>query len=267
MYNKNYVINNKNTIGKYLLEQNLQNKEIKLYLKNKKITINGKIITNYNYELNVKDILVVNTSKSRFNILFEDKYLLIVDKPNNMLSINTDKSNYSLYTEMSNYVKIKSKNNKVFIVNRLDKETSGIVVFAKDKDTKLAMQNNWEKTIRKYIAVVIGKTDKTGVIKSYLKEDNNHFVKSSRDGKLSITEYKKIKENNIYTWLDINIKTGRKNQIRVHLNDIGCTIRGDRKYGAKKDKRMYLHAYKIVFNHPVTNKSIKIDSVIPSEFK
>ncbi len=264
--NKKYIVKEKSILTDFLVNF-ISKKDVKRLLSNKKIIVNNKVVVKYDYQLNKNDEVIINLSKTELNIVYEDKHLLVVDKPYNLLSVATEGNKKTLYNQVSDYVKIKGKNNKVFIVNRLDKDTSGLVLFAKNQDIKLKLQDDWDNVIRKYIAIVVGKTKQKDVIKSYLVEDGNLFVKSAKTGKLAITEYEKLKENSKYTWLDINIKTGRKNQIRVHLKDIGCEIVGDTKYGGIKDKRMYLHGYKVVFNHPVTNKSLEINSIIPSEFK
>jgi len=210
--------------------------------------------------------------KKKLEILYEDKYLIIINKPSNLLTISTEKEKErTLFHYVYEYLKKKNKNNKVFIVHRLDKDTSGIVVFAKDEATKFYMQDNWDKIKRNYVAVVNGKVEnKSGILKSYLQETKTHFTYSVNDknGKLAITEYEKILENKKYTMLSLNLKTGRKNQIRVQLSDMGNSIVGDKKYGIKKDpiRRMALHANYIEFIHPKTKENIVIDVDIPNSF-
>jgi len=211
-------------------------------------------------------------NKKKLDILYEDKFLIIVNKPANLLTISTEKEKEkTLFHYVYDYLKKKNKNNKVFIVHRLDKDTSGIVVFAKDEKTKFYMQDNWDKIKRNYVAVVNGKIKKDkDVLKSYLNETKTHFTYSVTDknGKLAITEYEKVLENKKYTMLSLNLKTGRKNQIRVQLSDIGNSIVGDKKYGIKKDpiRRMALHANYIEFIHPKTKEKIEIDIDIPNSF-
>jgi len=211
-------------------------------------------------------------NKKKLDILYEDKFIIIVNKPANLLTISTEKEKEkTLFHYVYDYLKKKNKNNKVFIVHRLDKDTSGIVVFAKDEKTKFYMQDNWDKIKRNYVAVVNGKIKKDkDVLKSYLNETKTHFTYSVTDknGKLAITEYEKVLENKKYTMLSLNLKTGRKNQIRVQLSDIGNSIVGDKKYGIKKDpiRRMALHANYIEFIHPKTKEKIEIDIDIPNSF-
>ena len=209
--------------------------------------------------------------KKKLDILYEDKFLIIVNKPHNLLTISTSKEKErTLYHYVYEYLKQKNKNNKVFIVHRLDKDTSGIVMFAKDEKTKFYLQDNWDKFKRRYVAVVYGKTDSSGVLKNYLNETKTHltYIVNDKNGKLAITEYEKVLENKKYTMLSLNLKTGRKNQIRVQLAHMSNPIVGDKKYGIKKDpiRRMALHANYLKFIHPKTKTEIIIDVDIPNEF-
>ena len=207
-------------------------------------------------------------TKKKLKILYEDKYIIIVDKPSNLLTIATTKEKEkTLYHQVYEYLKQKNKNSKIFIVHRLDKDTSGIVIFAKDMQSKIFLQSNWDKFKRNYVAIVEGKTKEHGILKNYLMETKTHltYVVNDKKGKLAITEYEKVLENKKYTMLSINIKTGRKNQIRVQLSTMGNPIVGDKKYGTKQDpiKRMALVANTLEFIHPKTNKKITIDIDIP----
>ena len=199
--------------------------------------------------------------KNRLNIVYEDKHLLIVNKPGNLLTINTSKNEKNLYSEVFDY--LHKKNQKVFIVNRLDKDTRGIVVFAKSEKVKNMLQDSWDKVIRKYIAVVHGNSENEGIIKSYLKETKTLYTYSSdKYGK-----YEKIKSNNKYSLLEITLKTGRKNQIRVHMKDNNTPIVGDKKYGINDEyKTMFLFANRISFYHPITKELIDIELDIPNEY-
>lgn len=206
------------------------------------------------------------------DILYEDKYLIIINKPANLLTISTEKEKErTLYNYVYQHLKQKNKKNKVFIIHRLDKDTSGIVMFAKDENIKFHMQKNWDNVKRNYVAVVNGKVkSEKAVLKSYLKETKTHFTYSVKDknGDLAITEYEKVLESKKYTMLSLNLKTGRKNQIRVQLADMGNSIVGDKKYGIKSDpiRRMALHANYIEFIHPITKEKIVLDIDIPNSF-
>ena len=211
-------------------------------------------------------------SKKKMDILYEDKYLIIINKPAHLLTIATRKEKErTLYHQVYEYLKSKHKSNIVYIIHRLDKDTSGIVVFAKDIKTKVYMQENWDKFKRGYVAVVEGIINKEkGVLKNHLKETSTlyTYVVNDKEGKLAITEYEKILENKKYTLLSLNLRTGRKNQIRVQLSYIGLPIVGDKKYGNKKDpiRRMALHSNYFEFIHPKTNEKQIIDIDIPNSF-
>lgn len=230
-----------------LIDYLKQFKNYKTLLKNGSVLVNNKIITKYDYMLKINDEVTINKyNKSKdIKIIYEDKDIIVIDKPYNLLTISNGKE-ISLYNLVSDYVKKNNKKNKIFIVHRLDKDTSGLIVFAKNIKTKNYLQDNWNKVERRYLALVNGITKESDILKNYLKENQNHFVYVSNNGVLAITEYKKIKEINNNSLLDINIKTGKKNQIRVQLNNIGHPILGDRKYGINNYKRLCLHAYKLV---------------------
>lgn len=208
----------------------------------------------------------------KLDIIYEDKELIVVNKPAKKLTIATNKEELNtLYHEVYEYVHKKNKRNRIFIVHRLDKDTSGVVLFSKNEKLKYLLQDNWnEITKRSYLAIVEGIVKYKGTVKSYLKETKTLLTYSSnkKDGKLAITEYEPISYHNKNTLLKINIKTGRKNQIRVHMKDIGHPIIGDKKYGSKKDlyKRMALHAYELELIHPITKKKMVFTAKIPNCF-
>lgn len=208
--------------------------------------------------------------KDRLKILYEDKHLLIVGKPAGMLTIGTDKEkDNTMYHKVLIY--LNKKNQKVFVVHRLDKDTSGLLIFAKSEKVKNMLQDNWDKVIRKYYALVYGNNiSLSGTIKLKLNETKTlKTYVDDKNGKLAITYYKKIKENGKYTLLDVEILTGRKNQIRVSLNHIGYPIIGDKKYGNAPNplRRLCLHAYLLEFDHPITHEHIKVDLPLPDVYK
>lgn len=210
--------------------------------------------------------------KDKLNILYEDKYIIAISKPHNLLTIGTNKERYNtLYRKVSEYVKKQHKSNKIFIVHRLDKDTSGIIIFAKKEEIKRKLQRNWDKFKRKYIALVEGKITKSDTIKNYLTETKTlktYITNDKKIGKLAITKYTPIKSNKEYSLLEIEIFTGRKNQIRVHMESIKHPIVGDKRYGAKKNpiRRMCLHATYLEFIHPITNKKIIVEDTYPNIF-
>ena len=210
----------------------------------------------------------------KLKIIYEDKELLVINKEPKVLTISTAKEkNRTLYAEASSYVKKQNPKNKIFIVHRLDKDTSGIVVFAKNETLKHQLQNNWDRLakIREYTAVVEGRLTGSGEIKNYLYETKTLEVFSTDDpkkGKLAITKYKSISDTRAYSLININILTGRKNQIRVHLKDINHPIIGDKKYKSKSNPlgRLGLHASRLVLIHPKTKKEMVFISEAPKNF-
>ncbi|WP_411824496.1 RluA family pseudouridine synthase [Leptospira sp. 'Mane'] len=205
-------------------------------------------------------------------IIYEDNDILVVDKPAGLLTIATDsEKTKTAYAALTDYVKkgsIQSKK-RIFIVHRLDRDTSGILIFAKTEDAKLKLQADWDKTKKKYIAVTHGNWDKpSGTITSYLAENKAQVVYSTKDpslGKLSHTSYKVIKETKNYSLIEVDLLTGRKNQIRVHFSDEKHPIVGDKKYGEDEKSyiRMALHSYSIFFPHPFTGKEMFLETDIP----
>ena len=255
-------------------------KRIKQYLTHGSIFVNNNRTTKYNYKLVPGMNIVIDTdSKNKktlpFDILFEDEHIIVVNKPSGLLTIATEKEkDKTLYHIVREYLVSKNKFAKVFIVHRLDKDTSGIVVLAKDEKTKNKLQENWNEyvTVREYVAVVHGhlKNESDRVVQK-LKETKTNLVYPTKDedGKEAITNYKVIKENENYSMVSINIETGRKNQIRVAFQTLRNPIVGDKKYGDPRDKesRLYLHANRLKIYYPELKKDILFETTTPNEFK
>ena len=258
-------------LEKYLTKYSKNN--LKSFLKNKCIYVNDELVTKYNYELKENDRINIITNyinyakDKKIDIIYEDKDLIIVNKPENLLTISTLKEKEkTLYHLVSNYVKKKNRNNKIFIVHRLDKDTSGLVILAKTKRVQEKLQADWDMVTRKYVALVHGHLKKNIILENYIKEGKNNlsFITSSDKGKKAISEVKVLKNINQKTLLEINIKTGRKNQIRLQLAFYGYPIIGDKKYGNKDtEKRMMLHAYYLKFIHPTTKETMEFKISIP----
>lgn len=213
--------------------------------------------------------------KNRIDIVYEDKSIIVVNKPAHLLTISTDnEKEKTLFHKVISYEKQKNKNNKIFIVHRLDRDTSGLIVFAKSEKVKKILQDNWDKMAktRGYIAVVEGKAEKKkDTIKNWIKERSDFTSYTSdkpSDGKLAITKYELLNTSKSYSLLKIEILTGRKNQIRVHMKDMGNPIIGDKKYGARTNplKRLGLHANILELEHPITHQILKFESKIPTQF-
>jgi len=208
-------------------------------------------------------------------ILYEDRDIIVVDKVNGLLTVSSekvkDKTAYYLLTEYVRKGNQKSKR-RVFIVHRLDRDTSGVIVFAKDEKAKRYLQEEWQNFSKKYYALVHGAMpQKEGIITSYLAENSIHRMYSVTDpekGKLAKTGYKVIRESIKYSLLEINLLTGRKNQIRVHLADKGCTVAGDKKYGVKEKgiNRLMLHAASLTITHPFSKEKMTFTTKVPAYF-
>ena len=208
----------------------------------------------------------------KLDIIYEDKELLVINKESGILTIGTEKDKFNtLYHEVREY--IRKKNQKVFIVNRLDKDTSGIVVFAKNERLKEALQLKWNDIAKRYYyAIVEGHVkDKSKTLKDYLFETKTLevFVSKNNNGKLAILNYDLINYYNEFSVLDIEIKTGRRNQIRCQLANINHPIIGDKKYKSKKNpiRRLGLHAYKLVLKNPLNNKTYEFTAKTPKNFQ
>ena len=209
------------------------------------------------------------------SILYEDRDILVVDKANGLLTVSTDKvrekTAYYLLTDYVRKGNQKSKN-RIFIVHRLDRDTSGVIVFAKNENAKRYLQNEWQEFEKKYYAVVQGTLpEKKGIITSYLAENSVHRMYSVNDpekGKLARTGYKVLKESNKYSLLEIDLLTGRKNQIRVHFSEKGYPVAGDKKYGKKEKgiKRLTLHAAFLTILHPHTKEKMTFKAEVPAYF-
>jgi 23S rRNA pseudouridine1911/1915/1917 synthase len=255
---------------------------IKSLLSYKQVLVDGKVVTQFNCPLIPEQKVEISGTrhvdvkmKLNFEIVYEDESLIVINKPAGLLSIATkDEKRDTAYSFLSEYVKNQNRENKIFIVHRLDRETSGLMLFAKNEKVKHMMQESWNDSIieRTYVALVEGQVEKKeGVISSFLYEDKSfimHSVSSSSKGQKAITHFKVIKSDKSWSLLEINLETGRKNQIRVHMQDIGHSVAGDKKYGAKTNpiKRLALHALKLSFIHPVSNEKMDFETAIPKSF-
>lgn len=212
-----------------------------------------------------------------FEILLEDADVLLAVKPSGILSVDRDneRGERTFLKIVNDYVKESSNNkSRAFLVHRLDKEVSGVMIFAKSIEIRERLQEGWQDTEKFYQAIVEGVPPKdAGRIESFLTENKALRVYSTTKeslGKLAITHYRIIKRIDAeHTLVEVRLETGRKNQIRVHLSDIGCPIIGDKKYGAKSNpvKRIALHAFHFAFNHPVTGERVVVESLLPRKLK
>ncbi len=255
---------------------------IKSLLSHKLVLVNQKDISLYNYNLNPGDQVVLLKGKSQagedltgIKILFEDDYLIVIEKAAGLLSISTsEEKERTAYSLLSRHVKNADKPGHVFVLHRLDKETSGVMMFAKNKEVQSTMQNNWREMVleRSYTAIVEGKVlNPENTITSHLIESKAmkiHKTKNTEEGQLAVTHYKVISQLKEFALVNVVLETGRKNQIRVHMQDMGNPIIGDKKYGAKTNPivRLGLHASLLVFRHPISKDVLRFESPIPKSF-
>lgn len=286
---KDYIVKNKTILLDFLLStlKGQSRNNVKNLLTRKHILVNGSVVSQYNYELFNKDIVSICknpstqlkvTSKQRGNnanldIIYEDHDIIAINKPSGLLSIASDNEKVeTAYRMVLDYVRRSNSRNRVFVTHRIDKDTSGVLIFAKSEELKNDLQDNWNDIVSKrgYIALVEGKIEKKeDTIINYLLETSTNIMYASNDkknGKKAITHYKVVKSNNKYSLLDVNIDSGRKNQIRVALSNINHPIVGDEKYGNKNSpiKRLGLHAYELDIK--INGKEYKFIAKTPSCF-
>lgn len=274
---KVYKVKEKNELYDFLRQNivNMSKNNIKSLLKNGNIYVNNKVVTKYNYILNDGDIVSIGnsikTEDINLKILYEDNDIIVIDKPTKLLTIsNKNEKKETLYRKVSDY--LKKQNKKVFVIHRLDYDTSGIIMFAKNQRIQKLYQDSWNDLAeeREYTAVVEGITNNRGHIESYLKQTKTLMVYSSKnkDGYFSVTDYEKVTNNDKYSLLKIYISTGRRNQIRCHMSDIKHPIVGDDRYNSKTNpiNRLCLHASTLKIINPLNNMLMVFESEVPQEF-
>ena len=255
---------------------------VKGLLSRRQVLVDGEVVTRFDaplapgqrVELLPKDS--AGAAELPFPILYEDTGLIAVDKPAGLLSMGNERERRrTAYRAVSDYVKAREPGRRIFIVHRLDRDTSGVLVFAKDEKLKRALQDNWENVVKKrgYLAAVEGTLpQREGMVRSYLHETATHLVYSGprgRQAKEAVTRYRMVAENRGYTLAAVEIDTGRKNQIRVHMQDLGCPLAGDRQYGAQTDPmgRLALHADVLVLTDPRTRRALTLRAPLPITFR
>ena len=214
--------------------------------------------------------------QNRPDILYEDAELIAINKPAGLLSVATDaQRSVTAWRQVTDYLQIRNKRARAYVVHRLDRDTSGVLLFAKNDKLRLALQERWNElvTCRGYLAVVSGAPPKEeDTIRTWLLENRAHIVYSapkSKGGKEAVTRYRVLERRRGFALLDVEIDTGRKNQIRVHMADLGCPVVGDKKYGDGSDplRRLGLHAGRLELTHPVTGRELSFTAPTPREFE
>ena len=258
--------------------------KVKQLLKHRAIAVNNRIVTRADHKLSANDSILLDAKPkpgaeilehTGIGIVYEDDAVIVINKPSGLLTIATEKEKKeTAYYLLNAYFKERnpSRPDRIFIVHRLDRETSGLIVFAKDEAAKRRLQKDWNGAEKKYYAVVEGiPRDPEGRIESYLSETTAFKVYSEPAGeesKHAVTKYRLMRAGKGHALLDVLLETGKKHQIRVHLADIGCPVVGDKKYGAKTNpfRRVALHAYSLSFAHPVSGKRMQFTTPLPKAF-
>lgn len=256
---------------------------IKSILARGQVTVDEYIVTQFNYVLYPGQTVTILKNKVAkrestligLKILYEDEDLIVVQKDAGLLSVASKKERQmTAHQQLMHYVKDKQRMNKIYVVHRLDKDTSGVMMFAKHKDVQQTLQNNWRNMVteRSYMALVEGRVKKdNGTMTSWLRETKTHVVYSSHtpnDGLHAVTHFNREQGNEDYSLLNVRLETGRKNQIRVHMKDLGHPVVGDEKYGSTQNPigRLGLHARTLAFMHPTTKESMHFEVKTPPAF-
>ena len=257
-------------------------KQVRTWLKHQAVLVNGRVVTQFNHPLKPGDVLAIRSGHyaapdtviaAGIKVHFEDATLIVIDKPPDLLTVATEaEQEKTAYFQLTDYLRTASgARERVWIVHRLDRETSGLMVFAKTPEAKSILQTGWDDVEKRYQAVIEGllPNDK-GTFQSWLDETNPFKVFSvprSTGTRQAITHYRVLKRNRGRTLVELTLATGRRHQIRVHLADAGCPVVGDKKYGAKTNpaKRLGLHAFALRFPHPVTHQELRFESSLPAE--
>lgn len=282
---KSFVVNEETTLLPFLFQSmpTLSKTEVKSMLKYKHVAIKGSAVTQFDIPLYPGDTVDINFGRSfyKFNnpqvkVLYEDKWMVVIEKASGLLSVANDNSREkNAFHIMRDYVRHDNPDAELYVCHRLDQYTSGILIFAKDEDLMNEMRANWDFYVkeRKYICVtenIPARTEDT--IESLLTQNEHLRVHSTNDetvGRLAVTHYKVIQTRGRYALVDVEIFTGKKNQIRVHMSEMGCPIAGDIKYGAETNpaRRLMLHNYRLTFVHPVSGEMMRFTLPTPTVFR
>ncbi len=278
-----YVVREQSPLLEWLLANLKQSKsKTKATLQGRGIKVNGKTVTQFDFMLTPG--MKVSVSKSKKNdqlksryvkLIYEDQYLVVIEKNIGILSMAAGHKSLNVKAVLDDYFHKTRKKCHAHVVHRLDRDTSGLLIYAKDMQTEQILEHEWHELVydRRYIAVVSGEMEKDeGTIASWLK-DNKAFITYSspvdNGGKYAVTHFSTLARTTEHSLVEFRLETGRKNQIRVHSSDIGHPVCGDVKYGNGDDPlhRLCLHAYLLCFTHPVTHERMEFESPLPASFR
>lgn len=282
MTEKSYKVEQTTPLLEFLLAvvKGQSRNNIKGILARGQVLVDDEIIRQFDHPLRVGQLVTICPPKPQgaklpFPVLYEDDELLVIDKPAGLLSMaNENEKMNTSYHIVTDYVR-QNGGERIFIVHRLDRDTSGVLLFAKNEEIKRLFQDNWEEVVKKrgYVALVQGKPEQPeGIIRSKLRETRTHLVYTAQEGQFgleAITGYRVMQSGRGFSLLEIDLQTGRKNQIRVHMADSGHPIVGDKQYGAKANPigRLGLHANVLEIAHPKTGKPMRFNAPVPVSFK
>ncbi len=280
-----YVVNagNKAPLLEFLINNVSESRnKLKATLQGRGIKVNGKVVTQFDTQLNVGDKVMVsrrknnNTFKSRYvKIVYEDRWIVVVEKNIGILSMAAGHSTLNVKSVLDDYFQKSHQKCRAHVVHRLDRDTSGLMIYAKDIDTEQILEHNWHQIVydRRYVAVVSGEMENAeGTVANWLKDSKAYVTYSSpvdNGGKYAVTHYRVLNRTTEHSLVEYRLETGRKNQIRVHSADMSHPVCGDVKYGNGDDPlhRLCLHAYMLCFVHPVTGERMEFATPIPTSFK
>lgn len=278
-----YTVNKPSELLDFLLDNVKESRsKIKATLSGRGIKINGKTISQFDYQ--VKPGMKISVSKTKKNnqfrsryvkIVYEDQYLVVIEKNIGILSMAGGHAALNVKTVLDDYFHKMRQKCTAHVVHRLDRDTSGLMIYAKDINTEQILEHNWHQIVydRRYVAVVSGEMEKDeGTVTNWLKDNSAYITYASpvdNGGKYAVTHYHVLKRTTEHTLVEFKLETGRKNQIRVHTADLGHPVCGDIKYGNGDDPlhRLCLHAYILCFTHPITNERMEFETPIPVSFR
>lgn len=269
------IVKKEMTLMDFLL-QTYNRKTTKNLLKYKQVYVNSKQISQHDLLLKTGDIVdIIKKETTTLDIIYEDDEFVVINKPSGLLSMSDgNEKEKTAYHMVSEYVKKQNRHHKIYITHRLDRETSGIIMFCKNRKIRDLLQDRWNELVKErgYLAIVEGNLDaRQGTLRNYLAENKSQYVYvTSKDkGKLAITHYRVLKSTKQYSLIQINLDSGRKNQIRVQFSHIHHPITGDKKYGARTNliRRLALHANRFGFIHPITHKHFVFETASPFDLK
>ena len=279
---KHYTVDKEMPLLEYLLATLPGSKnKIKDTLQGRGIKVDGKVVTQYNYPLMPGMKVSVSNSKKNdtfhskyVNIVYEDKYIIVIEKKPGILSMAAGHSTLNVKTVLDNYFQKTRQGCHAHVVHRLDRDTSGLMIYAKDMETEQILEHEWHDIVfdRRYVALCSGEFEqKTGTVANWLKDNKAYITYSSpvdNGGKYAVTHYCVLGSSIYHSLVEFKLETGRKNQIRVHASDMGHPVCGDVKYGNGDSPlhRLCLHAYVLCFYHPVTHRPMEFSTPIPSQF-